>query len=731
MPLKTLRRWRPNRRCPGRFPLPLPLRLLALCVVAAGFEATAFGQFYTAADLGYPYDSYSESHGLNDAGNVVGEYEIINFPTVNGFIYTNGVRTDLGFLYGSPYAVASGINATNEVVGESNAGGNTHAFKWVNGTMSDLGTLWGTNQFGTYSSAHAVNRSGQVVGESNVSLTQQNTIYAVLWDGGTIKSLGALAGGYSSAFGINSAGVVVGNTDVRQTGVTNLHAFVYTNSTSGMKDLGTLPGGDDYSAAFGINDSSVIVGESNTSVSGSGVTNTHAFVYTNAASGMVDLGTLPGGTISSASAINSLGQIVGYSTDANGNTCAVIFTGSGVINLNNYIPPDSAFTNLSSADAINDAGQIAGSGFLADGSYHAYLLTPAGPLIVAITNPAAHEIFAAPATFPISAFVSDSAGTVTNVQFLVDTRVFGNATAAPYSATATGLGIGTYSLTAIAADDGGLHATNTITITVVDAPPQVAITNPVANAVFTEPATFPIAAFASDSDGTVTNVQFQINGAIVSNVTAAPYAVTASGLLVGTYTLTAIASDNAGLLATNSIDISVIADAPPTVTITNPVDGASFAAPATFLVSASASDSDGSVTNVEFLVGNTAISNVTVAPYSATVANLAAGNYTLSAIAMDNAGLTQTNSISISVTGGSLGSIQLLNPVFTSAGFAFSFNTQSGATYDGQYTTQFTNTIAASNTWLTFTSLVGNGSTVWVTNGPATNAQRFYRVMAH
>ncbi len=49
--------------------------------------------------------------------------------------------------------------------------------------------------------------------------------------------------------------------------------------------------------------------------------------------------------------------------------------------------------------------------------------------------------------------------------------------------------------------------------------------------------------------------------------------------------------------------IVAAANVPPTVTITNPASGTVFAAPASVTIQASASDSDGTVTNVQFLVG--------------------------------------------------------------------------------------------------------------------------------
>jgi probable HAF family extracellular repeat protein len=88
-----------------------------------------------------------------------------------------------------------------------------------------------------------------------------------------------------------------------------------------------------------------------------------------------------GADSSSASAINNLGQIVGYLSFGQLNQ-AFLFDGTNIVNLTQYIPPGSGFTNLSSADGINDQGQIIGSGTLTNGDYHGFLLTPSKPWIL-------------------------------------------------------------------------------------------------------------------------------------------------------------------------------------------------------------------------------------------------------------------------------------------------------------------------------------------------------------
>jgi len=89
--------------------------------------------------------------------------------------------------------------------------------------------------------------------------------------------------------------------------------------------------------------------------------------------------------------------------------------------------------------------------------------------------------------------------------------------------------------------------------------------------------------------------------------------------------------------------------------ITSPTNGASYPAGATIPVSATASDSDGTITWVGFYVDSVLKSYVTSSPYSTSLSNVATGIHTLTAIAWDNAS-HWTTSAPITVTVGSSGS---------------------------------------------------------------------------
>ena len=77
---------------------------------------------------------------------------------------------------------------------------------------------------------------------------------------------------------------------------------------------------------------------------------------------------------------------------------------------------------------------------------------------------------------------------------------------------------------------------------------------------------------------------------------------------------------------------------PPTVALTSPGAGATFIAPATIPLAASAADADGVVTKVEFLLDGVKIGAVARPPYSVTCDEAAAGYHTLTAVATDNDG---------------------------------------------------------------------------------------------
>jgi PKD repeat protein len=83
---------------------------------------------------------------------------------------------------------------------------------------------------------------------------------------------------------------------------------------------------------------------------------------------------------------------------------------------------------------------------------------------------------------------------------------------------------------------------------------------------------------------------------------------------------------------------------PPIVSVTSPSSGASYDQGETITINANATDNDGSVELVEFMVSGTKIAEDASAPYSTTWTIPLAGNYTITARAIDNKNGSTTSS---------------------------------------------------------------------------------------
>ena len=105
----------------------------------------------------------------------------------------------------------------------------------------------------------------------------------------------------------------------------------------------------------------------------------------------------------------------------------------------------------------------------------------------------------------------------------------------------------------------------------INAPPTVSLTAPTAGATFTAPASVEVSAIAGDSDGSIAQVGFYVNDALIGTDNAAPYSVTWSVVAAGSYEVRAVATDNAGATTSSS---------PHAVTVTDIVQGTEwFVAP--------------------------------------------------------------------------------------------------------------------------------------------------------
>jgi hypothetical protein len=105
-------------------------------------------------------------------------------------------------------------------------------------------------------------------------------------------------------------------------------------------------------------------------------------------------------------------------------------------------------------------------------------------------------------------------------------------------------------------------------------------------------------------------------------------------------------TNTAGCKATSLatlVSINPLANVLPTVSITAPLNNASYTAPANITITSNASDADGTISKVEFFRGTTLLGSDLTAPYSFSWTNVAAGTYTITAKATDNAGGVKTS----------------------------------------------------------------------------------------
>lgn len=162
---------------------------------------------------------------------------------------------------------------------------------------------------------------------------------------------------------------------------------------------------------------------------------------------------------------------------------------------------------------------------------------------------------------------------------------------------------------------------------------------------------------------------------------------------------------------------------PPSVSITSPSNGAAFTAGANITINANASDSDGSISKVEFYQGSTKLGEDATSPYSYTWNSVAAGTYSLTARATDNGGATTTSS-AVSITVSSGGSTTTLTIQENTTGFCSVDGTvdNNNAGFTGTGFANTTNAVNMGITWSVSIPASGTYTLKWRhSNGGSTD----------
>jgi probable HAF family extracellular repeat protein len=197
----------------------------------------------TMTDLGTLGGHNSSGNAINDLGEVVGRSDMTSGS--GAFADQNGVMTAINS------GDATAVNATGEIAGGIAAPvantGNVfeQAFTYQNGKTTVLGLLPGEG--GIFTVASGINSSGEVVGSGDNSASDER---AWKYQNGTMTDIGTLGGPQASATAINTNGQIVG---FAQTSSDADHGFLYTSGR--MTDLGLNIFPD------AINDLGVIVGQ--------------------------------------------------------------------------------------------------------------------------------------------------------------------------------------------------------------------------------------------------------------------------------------------------------------------------------------------------------------------------------------------------------------------------------------------------------------------------------------
>ena len=142
--------------------------------------------------------------------------------------------------------------------------------------------------------------------------------------------------------------------------------------------------------------------------------------------------------------------------------------------------------------------------------------------------------------------------TKTSPTYSVSAVVNGTVTISGSTATfkPTNCGFASFNLTV--KDNANATMTKTIgafvngTCAAANKAPTVRITAPANNATFASPASVTITANAADSDGTIAKVEFFNGTTLLGTSTTSPYSFVWNNVAGGTYSITAVATDNAG-----------------------------------------------------------------------------------------------------------------------------------------------------------------------------------------
>jgi RHS repeat-associated protein len=287
---------------------------------------------------------------------------------------------------------------------------------------------------------------------------------------------------------------------------------------------------------------------------------------------------------------------------------------------------------------------------------------------VTITSPASGDVVYTDTVDVSGAFTGTNLTVISvfngvNSTVLSSPRATGATT---YTAPAVPIFPGSNTLTVTALQRDGTSTTSAVTIT----HPYlgVVMTSPLKGTTYTSPPTsLTLQASAMAMPANVLRVEYRLlTGTLIGTATTAPYTYVWNSPPSQSFTVFARMFDSAGR-STDSSGIPVtitVPNQPPVVSLTAPVNGATYTAPANITLQASASDPDGTVSLVEFFNNGNLLGATNTSPYSFALTAQPAGSYSFTARATDNLGAKTTSApVSVTVNAITPPTVSLTSPV--------------------------------------------------------------------
>lgn len=338
----------------SKFPKYL-ITFFGLLILMLSAPSITFGQELVPSTAG---DLYGQALSINNQGIVL----IVGSSTQDGqahpIFWKDGVTTDIPNNFGGTVDIKStnSLNDHNEFVGTvMDDTFKIKGFIFKTDGIIEYLTNTGLLSDATSVEAVAINNNSQVLGTFKTG-DLQNKIF--LWQGGNYRIIEVPElNGEVTVYDINDSGVITGYVKYANQ---LQRAFALNTSADPVTftEITSNGGGYDNIEPRSVNNNGQVVGSARY---GGEMGASTAFTWVGG--NFTALGTLPGGSISTAYSINSSGQIVGQSSTLSGEFHAFQYQNGLMTDLGKLSHDDTSglVSNGSTSLCINDAGAIVGT----------------------------------------------------------------------------------------------------------------------------------------------------------------------------------------------------------------------------------------------------------------------------------------------------------------------------------------------------------------------------------